>query len=105
MKNSCEGIGDETAMLAFIGALNRGGLLRHTLTREKDARILTLNRMIAIASSYAAADDDAGAALQAVAVPNQKKCNGNKRKNPPDDQHDGFDMVAMTFQQGGQGGG
>jgi hypothetical protein len=62
MKNSCEGVGDETAMLAFIGtafigALNRGGLVRHTLTREKDAGTLTLNGMIA--SAYATADDDA----------------------------------------------
>jgi acetyl-CoA acetyltransferase len=60
-------------MLAFIGALNRGGLLRHTITRERDAGTLTLNHMLATASSYVAADDVARAALQAVAVPNQKK--------------------------------
>jgi hypothetical protein len=70
MKNSCEGIGDETTVLAFIGALNRGGLLRHTMTRKKDAGKLTLNGMIAYASAYTAADDDAGGPLQAIAVHN-----------------------------------
>jgi len=103
MKNSCEGIGDETAILAYINGLERGSLLRHTLTREKDAGILTLNSMIATASSYAAADDDARGSLMATAIPNQSKKN-NKRKNPAEDQKEGSDMVAMTFQQRGQGG-
>jgi hypothetical protein len=107
MKNSCVGIGNETTMLTFIGGLSIGGLLRHTLTREHDARTLTLNQMISTASAYAAVDDDARGALQAVAVPIQPKKNNNKkRKNPPDDQQQGgSDMVAMTFQQRGQGGG
>jgi hypothetical protein len=107
MKNFCEGIGDETAMLAFIGGLSREGLLQHTLRREYDARTLTLNQMISTASTYAAADDDARGALQAIAVPIQPKKNNNKkRKNLPDDQQQGgSDMVAMTFQQRGQGGG
>jgi hypothetical protein len=47
-------------MLTFIGALNRGGLLQHTLTRDKDTRKLTPNGMIVTDSSYAAADGDAG---------------------------------------------
>ena len=115
MKNSCEGIGDETAMLAFIGGLARGSLLRHTLTREHDTRRLTLSNMIATASSFAAADDDARGSLQATALPkknNNGGGNNGKRKNPPEDNPGGSDMVAMTFQRGqgagrgrGRGGG
>ena len=80
MKNSCAGIGDETTILAFIGGLNRGTLLRHTLTREHDSRTITLNSMIATANAYATADDDARGSLQAVAVPNQPKKGNNNNK-------------------------
>jgi hypothetical protein len=94
--------------LAFISGFSRGGLLRHTLTREDDPRTLTLNKMIATTSAYATTYDDARGLLQVVTVPNQQKKghNNNKRKNPPDDQQQGgSDMVAMTFPQRGQGGG
>jgi hypothetical protein len=33
MKNSCEGIKDETTIPTFIGGLEKGSLLRHTLMR------------------------------------------------------------------------
>ncbi|KAK1669924.1 hypothetical protein QYE76_058083 [Lolium multiflorum] len=69
--------------------------------------------MINIASNHTAADDDAGGDLAATAIPlHQQKKNrdnggsNNKRKNPYEDQKGGgSDMVAMTFQRGGQGGG
>ncbi|KAK1691886.1 hypothetical protein QYE76_008583 [Lolium multiflorum] len=100
-RNSCENIDDTTAMLAFIGGLQRGGLLRHKLMCEYNARSLNLNDMISIASIHSAVDDDAGGDLQATAITlhHQKKNNGNnKRKNPPDDQKSGgSNMVAMTF--------
>jgi hypothetical protein len=102
MKNCCAGIGDETAMLAYIGGLSRGGLLRHALTHEHESRTLNLNGMIATASAYAVANDDARGPLQAVMVRNQqKKGNGNKWKNSSNDQQqEAFDMVAMTFSSG-----
>ena len=95
MKNSCEGIGEETAMLAFIGGLPRGSLLRHTLTREHDTSRLTLSNMIATASSFAAADNDARGSLQATALPKKNNNGGNngKCKNLPDDNTGGSDMV------------
>ncbi|KAK1649157.1 hypothetical protein QYE76_066962 [Lolium multiflorum] len=101
-------------MHAFIGGLQRGGLLRHKLTCLVNANKLTLDEMINIASDHTAADDDAGGDLAATAIPlhQQKKnrdngvSNNNKRKNPPEDQKGGgSDMVAMTFQRGGPGGG
>ena len=69
MKNSCEGITDETAFLAFIQGLERGTLLRHKLTRKKNEGTLTLNEMITVATSHAAADDDARQKMMATAVP------------------------------------
>jgi hypothetical protein len=102
MKNSCEEINNETAMLAFIAGLDRGPLLRHTLTRERDAGTLTLNGMIATASSFATADDDAHGSLMATVLPTQSKKN-NKCKNPPEEKQNS-DMVAITFQGRGQGG-
>jgi hypothetical protein len=102
-------------MHAFIGGLQRGGLLRQKLTCLINENNLTLDEMIGIASTHTAADDDAGGELTATAIPLhlQKKNrdngginNSNKRKNPPDDQKSGrSDMVAMAFQRGGQGGG
>jgi hypothetical protein len=59
MKNSCEGVTNESAILAFIDSLERGQLLCHRLLREWNEGKLTLNSMITIASNYAAADDDA----------------------------------------------
>ncbi|KAK1652596.1 hypothetical protein QYE76_070401 [Lolium multiflorum] len=100
-------------MHAFIGGLQRGGLLRHKLTCLANANKLTLDDMISIASDHTAADD-AGGDLAATAIPlHQQKKNrdngnssGNKRKNPPDDQKSGgSEMIAMAFQRGGQGGG
>jgi hypothetical protein len=101
-------------MHAFIGGLQRGGLLRHKLTCLVNANKLTLDDMITIASDHTAADDDAGGDLAATAIPlHQQKKNrdngsssGTKRKNPPDDQKSGgSDLIAMAFQRGGQGGG
>jgi hypothetical protein len=64
MKNSCEGVTDKSAILAFIDSLERGQLLRHRLLRERNEGKLTLNSMITIASNYAAADDDACESLR-----------------------------------------
>jgi hypothetical protein len=68
MKNSCKGVTDESAILAFIDSLERGQLLRHRLLRERNKGKLTLNSMIPIASNYAAADDDARESLKASAI-------------------------------------
>ena len=89
-------------MHAFIEGLEKGTLLCHTLKHLQDENELTLNSMIAEASKFAAADDDATGALLASAV--QPKKNANKRKNPPDDKQSA-DMVALTFGGRGQGGG
>ncbi|KAK1605147.1 hypothetical protein QYE76_028820 [Lolium multiflorum] len=112
-RNECENVDHTTAMYAFIGGLQRGGLLRHTLTRLANSNKLTLDEMISIASDHTAADDDAGGDLAATAIPlhQQKKNrdNGNssshKRKNPDDQKSGGSEMVAMAFQRGGSGGG
>jgi hypothetical protein len=97
MKNSCEGVTDESAILAFIDSLERGQLLRHRLLQERNKGKLTLNSMITIASNYTAADDDARESLKASAIQNTGKRNSsNKRKNPPEEpQAPG--MVATTF--------
>ncbi|KAK1644405.1 hypothetical protein QYE76_062210 [Lolium multiflorum] len=107
-RNECENVDHTTAMYAFIGGLQRGGLLRHTLTRLANSNKLTLDEMISIASDHTAADDDAGGDLAATAIPlhQQKKNrdNGNssshKRKNPDDQKSGGSEMVAMAFQRG-----
>ncbi|KAK1612950.1 hypothetical protein QYE76_036623 [Lolium multiflorum] len=113
-RNECKNIDNRTAMHAFIGGLQRGGLLRHKLTCLVNANKLTLDDMITIASDHTAADDDAGGDLPATSIPlHQQKKNrdngnssGNKRKNPPDNQKSGgSEMVAVAFQRGGQGGG
>jgi hypothetical protein len=102
MKNSCEGVTDESAILAFIDSLERGQLLHHLLLRERNEGKLTLNSMITIASNYAAADDDAHESLKASAIQNTGKWNNsNKRKNPPEEQQTP-DMVATTFADKGQ---
>jgi hypothetical protein len=101
MKNSCEGVTDKSAILAFIDSLERGQLLRHRLLRERNEGKLTLNSMITIASNYAAADD-ARESLKASAIQNTGKQNSsNKRKNPPEEQQTP-DMVATTFADKGQ---
>jgi hypothetical protein len=99
MKNSCEGVTDESAILAFIDSLERGQLLRHRLLRERNKAKLTLNSMITIASNYAATDDNTRESLKASAI--QKRNNSNKRKNPPEEQQTP-DMVATTFSDKGQ---
>jgi len=108
MRNNCEGVDDTTCMLAFIGGLHRGSLLRHKLQCEYNAQTLNLNDMIATASNMSAADDDAGGIITASAFPSSSRKNNNnsnKRKAPADDQKaGGSDMVAATFQQRGQGG-
>ncbi|KAK1614353.1 hypothetical protein QYE76_019870 [Lolium multiflorum] len=112
-RNECENVDHTTAMYAFIGGLQRGGLLRHTLTRLANSNKLTLDEMISIASDHTAADDDAGGDLAATAIPlhQQKKNRDNgsssshKRKNPDDQKSGGSEMVAMAFQRGGSGGG
>ncbi|KAK1615603.1 hypothetical protein QYE76_021120 [Lolium multiflorum] len=112
-RNECENVDHTTAMYAFIGGLQRGGLLRHKLTCLANANKLTLDEMISIASDHTAADDDAGGDIAATAIPlhQQKKNrdNGNssshKRKNPDDQKSGGSDLVAMAFQRGGSGGG
>ena len=85
MKNSCEGVTDEMAMISFIDGLRPGSLLRHTLTRKRDKHGLTLNDMINKASSYAAADNDARTSLDASAHPEQPK-RTQKRKTPQEDK-------------------
>jgi hypothetical protein len=102
MKNSCEGVTDESAILAFIDSLERGQLLRHRLLRERNKGKLTLNSMITIASNYAAGDDDARESVKASAIQNtRKRNNSNKRKNLPEEQQTS-DMVATTFSDKGQ---
>jgi hypothetical protein len=102
MKNSCEGVTDESAILAFINSLERGQLLRHRLLQEQNEGKLTLNSMITIARNYMAADDDARESLKASALQNTgKRNNSNKRKNPPEEQQTP-DMVATTFSDKGQ---
>jgi hypothetical protein len=102
MKNSCKGASDESPILAFIGSLERGQLLRHRLLQERNEGKLTLNSRITIASNYAAADDDACESLKASAIQNTgKRNNNNKRKNPPEEQQT-LDMVAITFSDKGQ---
>jgi hypothetical protein len=101
MKNSCEGVTDESTILAFIDSLERGQLLRHHLLRERNEGKLTLNSMITIASNYADADDDAHESLKASAIQNTgKRNNSNKWKNLPEEQTP--DMVATTFADKGQ---
>jgi hypothetical protein len=86
MKNSCEGVTDESAILAFINSLERGQLLRHRLLRERNEGKLTLNSMITIASNYAAADNDARESLKASSIQNTgKRNNSNKWKNLPEE--------------------
>jgi hypothetical protein len=102
MKNSCKGVTDESAILAFIDSLERGQLLRHHLLRERNEGKLTLNSMITIASNYVAAADDARESLKASAIQNTGKRNSsNKRKNLPEEQQTP-DMVATTFSDKGQ---
>ncbi|KAK1605585.1 hypothetical protein QYE76_029258 [Lolium multiflorum] len=111
-RNECENVDNRTAMHAFIGGLQRGGLLRHKLTCLVNANQLTLDDMITIASDHTAADDDAGGDLAATAIPlhQQKKNRDNgsssshKRKNPDDQKSGGSEMIAMAFQRGGSGG-
>ncbi|KAK1669255.1 hypothetical protein QYE76_057414 [Lolium multiflorum] len=103
-RNECENVDNRTAMHAFIGGLQRGGLLRHKLTCLVNANKLTLDDMITIASDHTAADDDAGGDLAATAIPlhQQKKNRDNgsssshKRKNPDDQKSGGSEMVAMA---------
>jgi hypothetical protein len=102
MKNSCEGVIDESAILTFIDSLERGQLLRHRLLQERNEGKLTLNSMITIASNYVAADDDARESLKASAIQNaRKRNNSNKWKNLPEEQQ-APDMVATTFTDKGQ---
>ncbi|KAK1648311.1 hypothetical protein QYE76_066116 [Lolium multiflorum] len=100
-RNECENVDNRTAMHAFIGGLQRGGLLRHKLTCLVNANKLTLDEMINIASDHTAADDDAGGDLAYHTCTNKKnRDNGgsnNKRKNPRRPEGGGSDMVAMTF--------
>ena len=54
------------------------------LKHHQDNNKLDLNSMIAMASEFATADDDAHGSLPALAIPTQaKKNNSNKRKNLP----------------------
>ncbi|KAK1615995.1 hypothetical protein QYE76_021512 [Lolium multiflorum] len=62
-RNECENIDNRTAMHAFIGGLQRGGLLRHKLTCLVNENKLTLDDMITIASDHTATNDDAGGDL------------------------------------------
>jgi hypothetical protein len=102
MKNFCEGVTDESAILVFIDSLERGQLLRHRLLRERNEGKLTLNSMITIASNYAATAADARESLKASAIQNTgKRNNSNKRKNPPEEQQTP-DMVATTISDKGQ---
>jgi hypothetical protein len=102
MKNSYEGVTNESGILAFIDSLERGQLLRHRLLRERNEGKLTLNSMITIASNYAATDDDTRESLKASNIQNTgKRNNRNKWKNSPEEQQTP-DMVATTFLDKGQ---
>jgi hypothetical protein len=102
MKNSCEGVSNESAIFAFIYSLERGQLLRHRLLQERNKGKQTLNSMITIASNYSTAVDDARESLKASAIQNTGKRNNiNKSKNPPEEQQTS-DMVATTFSDKGQ---
>jgi hypothetical protein len=102
MKNSCEGVTDESAILAFIDSLERGQLLHHHLLRERNEGKLTLNSMITIASNFAATANDTRESLKASAIQNTGKWNNNNKwKNPPE-EHQTPDMVATTFADKGQ---
>jgi hypothetical protein len=102
IKNSYEGVTNESAILAFIDNLERGQLLRHRLLRERNEGKRTLNSMITIASNYAAAADNTREYLKASAIQNTEKRNSNnKRKNLPEEQQT-QDMVAITFSDKGQ---
>ncbi|KAK1677142.1 hypothetical protein QYE76_037990 [Lolium multiflorum] len=68
-RNECENVDNRTAMHAFIGGLQRGGLLRHKLTCLINENNLTLDDMIGIASTHTATDDDASGELTATAIP------------------------------------
>jgi hypothetical protein len=70
MKNSCEGVTDESAILTFINSLEKGQLLHPRLLRERNEGKLTLNSMISITSNYAAAAADARKLLKASAIQN-----------------------------------
>jgi hypothetical protein len=99
MNNDCENVLEETAVQAFVEGSIKGSLLRHSLKRNDPK---TLGEMIAIATRYADADDDArdgrkGNILQLVV----KKANTNKRKNHPEEKSGG-EMFAAAF--GGRGG-
>jgi hypothetical protein len=106
MKNSCEGVTNKSAILAFIDSLERGQLLRHRLLQERNKGKLTLNSMISIASNYVADDDDAHESLKASAIQNSGRWNNNnnnnnnKRKSVPEEQHTP-DLVALTFYEKG----
>jgi hypothetical protein len=73
MKNSCEGVTDESAILAFIDSLERGQLLQHRLLQEWNEGKLTLNSMITIASNYAAIDDKVRAIVEGFRHPEHWK--------------------------------
>jgi hypothetical protein len=79
IKNSCEGVTDESAILAFIDSLERGQLFRHHLLRGRNEGKLTLNSMITIASNYVIADDDARESLKASAIQNTGKRNNSNK--------------------------
>ena len=97
MKNACIGINDGMAITAFLDEIS-SGLLRHKLVRAQPS---TLNELIAIATKYVAADEDAR--LQEEKM----KCiqnSSNKRKAPAEEKS-GSDMVAVTTCGRGVGGG
>jgi hypothetical protein len=83
MKNSCEGVTNESAILVFIDSLERGQLLRHRLLRERNEGKLTLNSMITIASNYTAADDDTHEYLKASAIQNTGKWSSTAPASAP----------------------
>jgi hypothetical protein len=71
-------------MLAFIGGLQRGGMLRHKLTCLVNEQKLTLDDMISIASTHTATDDDAGGEFLATSIPlhqQKKNCDGSSNNN------------------------
>ena len=102
LKNSCEGVTDEMAVISFVGGLEKGTLLRYELTRLKDQGRLSFNEMISIASGHAAASDDANMKMPANAYGGVKQ--KNKRKNQTEEEKPSDGMVAMAFQGRGNGG-
>ena len=93
MKNAYIGINEGMAITAFLDGIS-SGLLRHKLIRAQPSM---LNQLIAIATKYVTADDDAR--LQEEKM--KRIQNSGKKRKAPAEEKSGSDMVAVTT--GGRG--